>query len=954
MNKNKIVKSLLILVLVLFSGLTLSACGGNSTKYPTGSIDDSVYASAGDHKVTNKELYNEFRFDSLSILQTLLDQKSFSKYFEMIDYANEDHRKLLEESINEAVFGNKDIEELQKNIKKDASKEKQVRSYIDSLLIVGKIKPSEKDNLLNLLFNTETYNNYPDVLLDVYKQKLAVRLFAKEKLDEELKDEESKQFIKDEEIVTYYKNNRQGKYKVTAFYTEFINLAEQRAVFRELSLKISSGGKWFLVPDIRITDSAAPGYVDLENPNNKHVKDILVNKEIKYVDDADARVEISKDDFETYYNAYQFNENRAGNPDTPFDKEQVIEYMIKAHNLVHSQQLELVDAATGEIKVVGGEAIKTTFEYDDFKEASLRNHIYTAIKIPKDADDTNVQYSQRPNTFGEYVYLAYKFSDESATEEGVLNEDKDKFLDGNDELIAELKAEIAEKRLSDTYINEKVNELRKDQKLNIYDPVIRHLYSQSNEYKGSTKFKDNNTLATIGDDVITVDEFFKEAETAFGVSVANDLLVNKLLREKYYGQITKEEHKKFQDQMKQMIISFGQNQFAQSGFPASLGRADFLLYAFRATSLDEAIEKAYVMPKVVDLHNKDLEGQYDDIYTKFADLSALQYENYWLLRSSHILVYLDRNLDGTPDNPQKDLTAEELAEAQAMLPALASELFKRISKETTEQKGIERLITDFNDSTRLESDSEYDKESIWAPFKRFGFKLKNETLGEITNSSNFLSSQSRLDEVFYARAQALYEIVKDYKVAQFPYLDFYNGDVAFDPENPEVELGNIEKIQTAFGWHFIMATGVTNEMTSAKLAERDDDLHLSKITDKDGNPLSGVNENDVVNATQIEIYLKELNSEYNVQIRVSAAIQKQFGAVKSKYDSNQMKSEVKYRLLELNGLTFADNAVKDKFEGLRQINKDQLFDYQLVTSLTGNPVDPQFAALWGTWFDTFQ
>ena len=78
MNKNKFVKSLLILVLVLLSTLTLTACGKNSDKFPTGSIDNSVYASAGKHSVTKEELYNEFRFDALSVLQTLIDEKALA------------------------------------------------------------------------------------------------------------------------------------------------------------------------------------------------------------------------------------------------------------------------------------------------------------------------------------------------------------------------------------------------------------------------------------------------------------------------------------------------------------------------------------------------------------------------------------------------------------------------------------------------------------------------------------------------------------------------------------------------------------------------------------------------------------------------------------------------------------------------------------------------------------
>ena len=47
-------------------------------------------------------------------------------------------------------------------------------------------------------------------------------------------------------------------------------------------------------------------------------------------------------------------------------------------------------------------------------------------------------------------------------------------------------------------------------------------------------------------------------------------------------------------------------------------------------------------------------------------------------------------------------------------------------------------------------------------------------------------------------------------------------------------------------------------MPSAKLEVREDESHLSKIEDENGVKLDGSNENDIVNAKQIEIYLKNL------------------------------------------------------------------------------------------------
>src|SRR5690606_12961511 len=73
----------------------------------------------------------------------------------------------------------------------------------------------------------------------------------------------------------------------------------------------------------------------------------------------------------------------------------------------------------------------------------------------------------------------------------------------------------------------------------------------------------------------------------------------------------------------------------------------------------DAIDKVYVQTKLRELFEEDLtvhfpnDSEANNIYKKFATLAETYRSNSIGISASHLLVYVDLNNDGTPDDPNK-------------------------------------------------------------------------------------------------------------------------------------------------------------------------------------------------------------------------------------------------------------------------------------------------------------
>lgn len=973
MNQLRNIRKLAIIVLILTGLLTLAACKSGE-KTPYGSISDDPYLTIGDIVVTEKELYDQLRLQGASVLATMVDEKIFAEELVtvkgLLASGDENLNKYLDETINNAIHGGTNLESLEKMYNENPERwVRNIEQFADSLYLLDNSIDitSVISSIQGLSGKYEGYSSIP-VLVERYGLRVTQRYYAQQILEEEVIDADHTNYIKEADLVNSYKNSMQGRYDVNALVVRFINLNEANAALYQASIKSDSRGLWYKIPDIRILPGD-PGYIDLNDLSQTgfgHVKSILENLNIlgKLGANFEDRDQITVADFENYYKQYSISTSRdTGLADEALTTAQVKAEFVNIYNMLNpASQVEVnVD---GDIVGVGGSTFDSTITYDDLnvQNSSLRIHVYTTLTAEAKMDDpedvsAGKPYSARVQTFGSSRYLVFKLDDDSDSEDGILIDDpqnENVMIFGDSQEALDIKAEIYERifngKLNNSYISSKVNALYEDLNLNIYDSVLRTFYEQSFGYDGTKNTKSGDVVADISDIEITVDEFYERLEKSYGINLALDIASNKILMADEKYSITDAEYEDYKSQFEDIISQFSANNFATSGFPASMGREKFLLTAFGARTNTEAVNQLYVYPSLREQYLQDMEGHFgsDDysIYEKLADLAALHHENFKSITVSHLLVYFDKNGDGTPDNPTEYLESLGEAGAQQVLDGLVNLvelIYNKVGDYRGFTEGLTAMATEFNNSGRILRGSvtppfDYQIELLWAEYRQLGFYLKFENISSaITNTSNKITGQSVLDPVFYNRAMELHaqfaEIEDD--ASKFPHLDLY-GTV--------ITESALDEVKSSFGWHLILATNVRKTTSAIFSADEDED---GKYVSADGT-LNVYNEDsETLTASQIEFFLKEQKTDEGVVLPtvVQTAVNSYLTPVLNRYNNTYMQRELVFKLLE--DATWGSAQGEARYEVVREINRRQMNEY-LLSSI--GVYDQNYDDLYGTWF----
>ena len=231
---------------------------------------------------------------------------------------------------------------------------------------------------------------------------------------------------------------------------------------------------------------------------------------------------------------------------------------------------------------------------------------------------------------------------------------------------------------------------------------------------------------------------------------------------------------------------------------------------------------------------------------------------------------------------------------------------------------------------------------IWSEYRQLGFYLKYEAITTpVTNTSNFITGSSVLDEVFYDRAMMLYttlETIED-DASKFPYLDLFDSVVT---------NAALDEVKSSFGWHLILATSVAEKASAIYEASEDED---GKYVNADAT-LSAYNpRSETLTAVQIEYYITESKTDEGVVLPpvVQTAITNYLTPVITRYENTFMQRELIFKLME--DSVFTDSANLVRFNTIREINRRQLSEYLLST--TGY-FDQNYDNLYGSWFDILE
>ncbi|MDY0210419.1 MAG: hypothetical protein RBQ91_03305 [Acholeplasma sp.] len=945
MNKTNLIKKLAALTLMVTGALTLAACSDKSLSTPYGSIKDTVYLSGNGYSITEKELYEEMRLSSSSILIEMIEKELYKDELATINSNLETYKADLVEYANEAIFGITDLDALKELT--EATITQKVLSFIDSFYLVN-IDITSAD------IDTVDFENHNDKILDYYKLTLAKKMYAKTILDKEVIDKASSSYIdKDTALQTYFAANIQNSYDMSAITIRFANLNEANATLRHFNLK-ALRGLWYELPDPR------KDILDANNDKHKYALEVL--NDLGLANEG----KLSDKDYQNYYNAYSINDSRVPltTADIALTEDETLQKFIEIYNYIYSYRAPVSTSYTVETLLADLDNVSVfTKTYKEYSNSSLRSYVYQTLST----EEGETRFTSSPRQTNNYYHLAFKLKGHN---EEILNwvDEDDKFIvykeDGElTDKALELYDLVFDSKLTKTYISAKANERLNDTEVVIYDELVKLYVSQGLDSVKLASKSSKDIIAKFGDKSIKVDEFFVELEKKLGVSVAIDMAIKETLKaSEYTDTITAEKRAEFKTNIENIIKQFGQGYYENSGYPVEIGRKNFLMLAFRAENIDQAVENVFVSSALEEAYLADLEAHFgEDVYTKLVNYAAKLQQQYFSLSASHLLIFVDMDEDDNPDKPEaflETLSVEKQTEVKALVTELMQTIHDRATTYSSFSTGLTAIVDEFKTAGRITPDScsvaplDVTPECRWAKYKAAGLNIMFESLPAINNTTNTIGSSSALDDAFYERAMGLFTRVKE---------EFYDVDSKFPSQELDVRPSSYDSmLESSFGWHLILATG-GSVSSSAKFGTTDDTkkndsdeyyiYERIEFEDEDGEKyyLSAYSDTDAVTAEQARIYINEVGDEYGVQnlpSKVKTAVNAYFAPVFEKYNSQNNQLNLLYKLLGDTNFNFANADNNAKAQKLMKINQDQFFSY--------NFTNESFNEVYGDWWTIFE
>lgn len=821
--KNLINKVLLVL-LVLFVGISLTACGEETDttnkNVPYGTLSsETVYASIGDIKLSEKALYDELRvngFDYLfdEIINTLVKPSDFG-------LSVDNNREELIELVNKACYGTSDEEALAKM--NSTTKATYVKKYVDSMYLQN----------INI---TET-NIYTEECLGHYLNQLAQKAYA----EKVLTDENSKYFYANE----FQKENG-----------EFV---------------LDEDGEQIKNTYYISEESIESSYNSTQNSEAEYNVVIVAFNTL-----ADAKKAL---------NGYNENELTYENFKTIYNNKYGYKTVSEDNFFLTTTELSAYDSG-----------------------------LSTLVKNMKAGDYKLYQQ------FGKNVYLVYLNQEKPEVEYEKL-EEADKAA-AKEETIKEL----IEGKLTSNVISTLLVEKVYDTEIVIYDYVFDALYAAENsDHKRleASEWKDeyNSYVAKVGETYITVADFYSKLEKLLGLTTSLDYFTNEvLLNSKYADKLTDKDLEAIDKEYKAAVESFENGSYASNGLPTSVGK-DVFLFAYLGSTDEAEIKNQYKSQKIWEYYLKEKPENYFALAEAF---SKQYHDKYFDLSVKHILLTVDFDSDGTPDDPE--LFMNKLSEEKqtaftnaivAAMDAIVKEVNYIVEKDYSSLvDALDYVLREFYANGTLLSDTT----KTWSFYKdEFNLGLTIEDLSSVSSST-----YSQYVKEFGIGVQKLYTKLSEEKKLNDDYL--------------ASSVSNIDElIKTNYGYHIL---GVYNSgnVTSALYTKDNDssEQYVNIKVEVNGEKVTIENaysENKWASINQIRIYDAQVNTEDGITDLPSAVktyISKFYTTFTTRFNNESFRNI----LLAKTELTidFADANNDAKFAEFIEIQKRQLDSYEDYSS----------------------
>jgi len=657
-------KKITTLALITLLGVALVACGGETTEFnpdqsliPAITNPDEVFYSTDDYEITYQELYNSVKVnDGLNQLLAMIDTDILGDYILEVTQEEIDNKKL------KLTYDTDDQEII--DIFNEEEKQEKIQNFVDQMFLLG-YQESEIDEYVRLVVAREKY------VIDY--------ITGEDTVDETW-------HVGPSQIAKYYDVTYEDD--IQSLKIKFESEADASRIMRSYNL-ISKNGKILVYTGEKPLEEV-PSYM-LDETNTQELTDA-----------------------------------------------EVLEYFLKMYNDVYSGfRSEIPETSTFE-DLFDNEDL--TVNYDEIAgyNKSLADFIFTSLGNYEDyqsEDDTTIFYTYKPERFysgrdtAYYMILNLTGQDKFDTKDfdGTASELIDII---GEELFHEIGQEIIDLNFSSSsFIPRRMAELRALHNLRIHD------YYLATDYKAiDTEFEIDEEgsltlVASYDDKTITADQFFSYAMNRnAGMYLIHTAQIKALMNAHYEtvycldtATCEYDYEKNESAKMVEHVTAYEtmKTQFEGSMYASYYTFEDYLYLAYGVKNMEEMINNYYIKSTLQPLYIFDMVKENDyEVLNSLLDMMQPYYDNYYSLKVSHLLIYVDRDEDGSPDKYEEFY--EELdTEAQAIHDAKL-EAFELAIRTYLEDNTFSSLVSEYKQALRTDE--------TWGEFKTYGLYILTENL----------------------------------------------------------------------------------------------------------------------------------------------------------------------------------------------------------------------------------
>ena len=866
------IKRLFLSIVALLFVISVASCDNSkrNTSTPMGSIsNETTVATAGDlTPLKNDVYYSQLRNQGYNTVLNNIKANLFDKEikevkatFNFSDSTVNDYERELFDSYASSLFGTTDSETVKDLTEADLNKN--IAKFVDTCNNEG-ILIESKDIQYSLANDKVEFTAVPEAIINKYIVNIAINKAAKDELktivDKEEIEKDGKlvtntNYIDEDAIETYYNNNNKKYGTYQAIVIQFNTLTEAEK----------------FIGSTEITDANALAfYVNLYN---------------------------------TYYN-YRIHING----DTPFMN----------YGNVSTKTVFEVNADKNELSEIS---------------SSVQNIVTNTLK--------ENEYLTKPfNKNNKYVMVYRGEAVFQINEKYGLTTDKDGYvtwdtLKTNQNAYNEVRAEIVDSLIDSkvsSYTTTVINNRIEAADIKIFDPLFEMKfegsYADYYDYINADEFENDKIYTLTYKDVqntYTVEQFYTEQTQISGTKIIFSELSNIFAYSLKDLFVTEETIDTLTKEVENAIKSFNKNE--NTAYPKEIGLETFLVANYGYTNTAAVIENKIAQSALTSYLSDSLFDEWaeaDHSITKDpSKLHALnnilatgntKYNDIFSINIDHILIYIDDNGDGNPDDPKQFFKNFESEEAVKAYEDALGELAKAIYNEAncdklTKSNDLMEILNYIVEAYTMDKPLFSAEDKTWADYKKYNFILKVESLS--TSGDTTQSNVGNYVKEFGDYVKTLYDtLVKESIKIEDKEPVFIFPSTTKENKGPK---GFDDLCATQFGYHMIVVNDY-EERGSTKSLEKDDSNNYQKnvevlINEKDkdtrGDNIYVIvdntyNENtNAANFKQFFVYYvqKQTNTTSTLVSEVQTVLSAMFDDAISRYLSTGFQNYLLYNRL---------------------------------------------------------